>query len=364
MPARLITSSDQVDPAWLTEALLESGALQSGRVVSFDQDAGDSNWSRTLWLSLWYDSGATGERPGALLLKICADPEASFGPSEFHYYTRDYRGYPAAPLVRCFHAVYQATPRAYHLLLEDVRGTHADGFQVAPTLELARATADALARLHARYWGSRGLSGLGLAVASGAEVDGYFAHVAPGLEPLLESLGELLPEPRRRLLRLILAAHPRLLHERIRNDEGFTLVHGDVNPGNVLWPKVGSEPVYLIDRQPFDWSLQRWLGASDLARLMIIPWRPEQRREWETPVLQQYQESLRRFGIELPWGRLIADYRLAALESVEIAVEWCADPVTRVAKRGLWEWQLGRALQAVEDLGCAALLESGRLELP
>jgi hypothetical protein len=57
-------------------------------------------------------------------------------------------------------------------------------------------------------------------------------------------------------------------------------VHGDLNPGNLLWPRQGVEPVYLIDRQPFDWSLQRWLGVSDLARLMIIPWAPELRREW------------------------------------------------------------------------------------
>jgi hypothetical protein len=48
-------------------------------------------------------------------------------------------------------------------------------------------------------------------------------------------------------------------------------------------------------------------------------------------------------------------YRLAALESVQIAVEWCADPTTRVEKRSLWEWMLGRALQAVDDLDCAAL---------
>ncbi|HJW69786.1 MAG TPA: hypothetical protein VJ829_10550, partial [Candidatus Binatia bacterium] len=116
--------------------------------------------------------------------------------------------------------------------------------------------------------------------------------------------------------------------------------------------------MYLIDRQPFDWSLQRWLGASDLARLMIIPWRPELRRDWQIPVLQRYQETLRRAGIELPWQLLLADYRLAALESVEIAVEWCADPVTRVEKRGLWEWMLGRALEAVDDLDCAALLQS------
>jgi hypothetical protein len=258
--------------------------------------------------------------------------------------------------VRCYHAAYQASPRAYHLLLADVRATHGDGFQVAPSLGLAQASADALGRLHARYWGEAGLAELGLGLTTPEDLQGYFAHIEPGLEPLLEDLGAALPAARRELLRRISGEHPRLLRARLRDERGFTLVHGDLNPGNVLWPRQGCEPVYLIDRQPFDWSLQRWLGASDLAGLMILPWDPDQRREWQQPALQRYHEVLGRAGVNLPWSLLLEDYRLAALESVEIAVEWCSDPVSRVEKRGLWEWMLGRALQAVDDLDSAALL--------
>lgn len=300
--------------------------------------------------------GASGEKPRSLLLKICADPAESFGPSEYHYYTRDYRGYAAAPLVRCYHAAYQPKPRAYHLLLADVCATHGNGFQVAPSLELARATAAALARLHGRYWGAAGLVELGLGLATAEDLHAYFSHIEPGLEPLLEDQGEALAPARRELLRRIFGEHPRLLYARLRDERGLTLVHGDLNPGNVLWPRHGTAPVYLIDRQPFDWSLQRWLGASDLARLMIIPWAPELRREWQLPALRRYQEVLGRAGLELPWSLLVDDYRLAALESVQIAVEWCEDPVTRVEKRELWRWMLERALQAVDDLDCAALL--------
>jgi hypothetical protein len=333
--------------------LLEAGVLRDGRVLEVTRDCQSSSWSRCVWLEPRYDVGASGERPRSLLLKICTGP---FGPSEYHYYTRDYRGYAAAPLVRCFHAAYQAAPRAYHLLLADVRATHGNGFEVAPTLELACASADAIARLHARYWGAAGLAELGLGLATPAELDAYFSRVAPGLEPLLEDLGEVLPPARRELLRRICGEHPRLLEERLGYEHGFALVHGDLNPGNVLWPRQGAGPVYLIDRQPFDWSLQRWLGVSDVARLMIIPWAPELRREWQLSVLRRYQEALGRAGVELPWPLLLDDYRLAALESVQIAVEWCADPVTRVEKRGLWEWMLRRALAAVDDLDCAALL--------
>ena len=356
MSSPCITDPEQADAEWLTEVLLDAGALRGGRVAGVARDCQRSSWSRITWLELRYEAGATGERPGSLLLKICADAAESFGPAEYHYYTRDYRGYAAAPLVRCYHAAYGSAPRGYHLLLADVRATHGNGFELAPSLELACASADAIARLHARYWGPGGLAELGFGLATPGELHAYLSHIQPGLEPLIGDLGEALPPARRELLRRIFGEHPRLLHARLRDERGFTLVHGDLNPGNVLWPRQGTEPVYLIDRQPFDWSLQRWLGASDLARLMIIPWAPELRREWQVSVLRRYREVLVRAGVELPWRLLVDDYRLAALESVLIAVEWCANPVTRVEKRGLWEWMLGRALQAVDDLDCAALL--------
>lgn len=356
MPAGCIIHPERADAEWLSEVLLEAGALRGGRVVAVGQHIQSSAWSRSVWLEPRYEESARGEKPRSLLLKICADAAEPFGPSEYHYYARDYRGYPAAPLVRCYHAAYQSAPRAYHLLLADLRATHGDGFHVAPTLELAQASADALARLHARYWGAAKLAELGLGVATQQDLHAYFSHIEPGLEPLLEDMGEALPPPRRELLRRVFGEHPRLLHARLQDERGFTLVHGDLNPGNLLWPRRGTEPVYLIDRQPFDWSLQRWLGASDLARLMIIPWAPELRREWQLPALRRYHEVLAQAGVELPWQLLLDDYRLTALESVHIAVEWCADPVTRVEKRGLWEWMLGRALQAVDDLDAARLL--------
>lgn len=55
---------------------------------------------------------------------------------------------------------------------------------------------------------------------------------------------------------------------------------------------------------------------------------------------------------------LLADCRLAVFEFVQIAVEWCADPETLVSRRSLWQWQLERALIAVEDLDGRELLDS------
>jgi hypothetical protein len=33
---------------------------------------------------------------------------------------------------------------------------------------------------------------------------------------------------------------------------GFTLIHGDGGKANILIPRAGDRPVYIIDRQPFE----------------------------------------------------------------------------------------------------------------
>jgi hypothetical protein len=239
--------------------------------------------------------------------------------------------------------------------LEDLSATHANAFELEPTLERACATADALARLHAPYWGGERLARVTARAAGSAEIDRYFAHVAQGLAPLLEILAGTLSPDGRACLTRIFDEQPRAMAVRAERDLGFTLVHGDMNPGNILWPKSGAAPVYLIDRQPFDWSLTAWLGASDLARMMVVPWSTEQRRAWQFPVLRQYQQSLARLGIELAWEQLTWDYRFSVMHCIELCVEWCVRPEDRTGKRWLWEQLLSRSLSAYFDLDCAAL---------
>src|SRR5437763_9876643 len=116
---------------------------------------------------------------------------------------------------------------------------------------------------------------------------------------------------------------PRML-DRTKRPEGFTLVHGDVNPGNILSPLEGDRPVYLLDRQPFDWSLTTWLGVSDLSYLMAHWWETDRRRKLELPVLRHYHASLLSHGVSgYRWEELLGDYRLCVVQSIYVATEWC-----------------------------------------
>jgi thiamine kinase-like enzyme len=134
------------------------------------------------------------------------------------------------------------------------------------------------------------------------------------------------------------------------------LVHGDVNPGNILAPRAEPGRIYLIDRQPFDWSLIAWLGVSDLAYLLCSFWPEETRRRFELPILRHYHAALAARGVAgYSWERLWDDYRLCAVQSVYVAVEWCVLAEDRERMRWLWTLELRRAMAAFAELRCREL---------
>ncbi len=57
------------------------------------------------------------------------------------------------------------------------------------------------------------------------------------------------------LMRDFFAYHPAVMSARAQDTNGFTLIHGDAGPYNIMVPREATRPLYLIDRQPFDWSL-------------------------------------------------------------------------------------------------------------
>jgi thiamine kinase-like enzyme len=142
---------------------------------------------------------------------------------------------------------------------------------------------------------------------------------------------------------------------RAQEANGFTIIHGDVGYGNILVPRTGDRPLYIIDRQPFDWSLTTWLGVYDLAYAIVLDWDVETRRQLEMDVLRHYHEWLIKRGVRgYSWDQLFDDYRLSAAMGVYIAVEYCRGGIN---ERWLPAWMpmLKRALTACDDLHCADL---------
>lgn len=356
MPIPFISHLTDVTPAWLTEALTTSGALTRGQVTTMAVEAGAGNWSANGRLRLTYSADAEGERPAQLFLKLVnADLEDEFfGDSEVTYYTRDYVGVEAAPLLRCYAAAFSAEQRRYYLLLQDVTATHVPAAEKAPTLGYGLALAEALAALHAPWWGAARLAVAGAPPHTAEHFRRFAAIAEPGLAHILAHFTGDLPPDGPAHLRAFFAGHPRAMITRARDPRGQTLIHGDAGHHNILAPRAGERPLYLIDRQPFDWSLTTWLGVYDLAYALVLDWEVPARRQFEQPILQRYHAALLARGVtDYAWEQLYADYRLCAAMGLYIAVEYCrGEGGARLVD--VWLPMLQRALAACADLECPA----------
>jgi ecdysteroid kinase len=369
-PAEVITGIDQVTAEWLTSVLSKSGALTHGVVKAFDVNTGRGNWSTSARLAVRYAEGSQGARPQRLFLKMVnADlDDEFFGASEVTYYTRDYVGVEGAPLIRCYAAAYSEEKRRYHLLLDDVSETHVEAATKAPTLDYGLALAEGLAALHARWWGAERLAALGTPgpFGAGQGVAGAPIHSAehirrfvdiaePGAGHILNQFPAELQPHWPEMIRAFYAKHPHRMIERTHDLNGFTLIHGDVGHNNILVPRTGERPIYIIDRQPFNWSLTTWLGVYDLAYAIVLDWPVETRRQLEMPVLQHYHQSLLKNGVNnYTREQLVDDYRLCVAMGIYIATEYCRGSVG--AKLiPIWLPMLQRSLIACGDLKCGEL---------
>lgn len=354
MADSVLTDVQAVTPAWLTAALTRCGALTRGAVAAFAVDTGQGNWSTNARLTLRYTADAEGALPRQLFLKLVQtdlDDEA-FGESEVTYYTRDYVGVADAPLLRCYAAAYSEAEHRYHLLLEDVSATHEEAAAQTPTLAYGLALAEALAALHAPWWGAERLAAAHAPLHNAAHIQRFVDIAAPGVGHILPRFAADLPPHGPERLHTLFAQHPRRLIERAHNAAGFTLIHGDVGANNILVPRHGPRPLYLIDRQPFNWSLTTWLGVYDLAYALVLDWAIDARRQWERPILQHYHAQLQHRGIgPYPWEQLWADYQLCVAMGVYIAVEYCRGGVNE-PHLPVWLPMLQRALTACDDLAC------------
>lgn len=306
----VIQQLDQVTAAWLTAVLGEE-------VADVKLSPSTSSWAQNASIAALMASGETR----TFWLKLCIG--ATLGSSEVEYYLRDYVGLADAPLVACYDACYEPGI-GYHVLLDDLSADFRDRKAATPTLEHGLALAAAVARMHAHHWESG-------SPPTAAEWDAYFEQISPGVERIEEATG--------RLFRTDFESHSAQLRQRWSDPVGLTLLHGDINPTNVLSPKGAESPVYILDRQPFDWSLTYGLAAYDLA-YAIVPWWPHDvRTRHQDVILRHWFDHLGQPGYT--WEQAQSDWDLSVEHCLHIPIEWCRDPGSLEEMRSLWEWQLG-----------------------
>lgn len=355
MADKVITSIDHVTTEWLTGVLSHSGALTRGAVASFELGTGQGNWSRSAKLILKYTDGAQGSLPRRLFLKMVNTDldDESFGESEVAYYRRDYVDVENAPLIRCYDAAFSEEKKRYHILLDDLSETHIEAAEKESTLEYGLALAEGLAAMHARWWGAERLAEAGATMHSAPHIQNFVDIAEPGVNHILNRFSADLKPHWSHAIHELFLKHPQAMIDRTQNANGFTLIHGDVGSNNILVPRDGDRPLYIIDRQPFNWALTTWLGVYDLAYAMVLDWETESRRLHEMSILRHYHEHLIKNGVTgYSWKQLYDDYRLCVAMGVYIATEYCRGGVNERWVQ-VWLPMLQRSLTACDDLECS-----------
>ena len=355
----VLTSADQITTEWLTAILKSSGALAEGSVLEFELSGGAGNWSSNAVLKLSYSDDSSGELPQSLFLKMvdtgASSSDECFGESEVAYYIEDYVDVDEAPILRCYDAAFAHDLARYHLLLDDVSETHIEAARKTVNIEYGFALAEGLAVMHARWWGSKGLSDAGDQHHNPAHIQRFVEIAEPGAGHIIDAFSDELRPHWPDVIRSIYAKHPAAIIERNKDAQGFTLIHGDVGHNNVLVPIEGDQPMFLIDRQPFDWSLTTWLGVYDLDYAMVLDWEIDDRRRFEEPVLKRYLSKLTEHGVkDYTWNKLWSDYRLCVAMGVYIATEYCRGGINE-RRMPVWLPMLQRSLTVCDDLNCQEL---------
>ena len=355
---QLITHWEQATSEWLTAVLIQSGALTKGQITHVETNCGSGHWSQNVRLLLTYSDDALGECPTRLFLKL-VDTNTGDGefflPSEVTYYTRDYIDLADAPLVRCYEAP-----------------------MIPPKIDIICCCTICQKRMlllmiYSRHWpmGRRWRKRWPFCTLIGGVVTSCDSLVP------LSTTRHIYAVLWRWDCRVFLTC--RLFLVTVSNRIGLTgyssfllsfqtawqcgpeiqlilrLLHGDPNPGNLLVPKIGERPLYLIDQQPFNWSLTTWLGVYDLAYVMALYWPSDLRRQLEIAILRHYHQTLRVCGVQVyTWEQLVYDYRLSVALMVPVAVEYMrdgGDPDWNAFRYGM----IQRTLTACDDLDCQQL---------
>ncbi|GCE21470.1 oxidoreductase family protein [Dictyobacter kobayashii] len=366
--------SGNITPAWLTQALRQSGTLPHGEVVAVELQTTDAFNSQTSHLTLHYSADAPEQAPTRLVLKRntreawCIRAQAK----EVRFY-QTVATLPEHPKIipPCYAASYDAQSGNSYLLLQDLSETHRQPVTRAETIdtsgsvprpEYIEATIDTLARLHAFWWEhpllKTEVAQAGMWQAEEAPAQRYTQRRIQEWEQLMASEpGSTLPAELRTGIEQWLERMPHYWEQRLAprfaTGSKQTLTHGDAYFSNFLCPRQLPGTSYLLDWQ----SPQVHIGALDLANMLATFWTPAQRHEGqrELRALRRYHDTLTASGVNnYSWEELLDDYRIGLIDWLEVPI-WDA---SNGSSRTYWWPKLQCLFNAVMDWQCLEFMSS------
>lgn len=212
-------------------------------------------------------------------------------------------------LPHCWFAHCDPVARIFALVLDDIRPGTGGTLKAVFSPAQLRHVVTTLATWHARWWGRSPEEPFLAETEKILLLTGDVERFCAGLLAYLATLDE--GPLTSRFMRItgshlarVVTAH----RESLQQGPGCTLVHGDLHPGNLIFPRGGTPATWL------DWQTVAYLkGAYDLALLVGLNTPTDTRRRWERHLIDLYLQTLHREGISTRRVGFLTDYRVALL---------------------------------------------------
>ncbi len=354
----------QITVEWLSHVLRGAGVLGDAVIeqatVEAIGDLGGVN-GETCRVRLGYAPGRRPPRlaPRTLVAKFPADRAGARGVAAFQrWYEREVAFYESlAPTAmirtpRCYAA--SIDPSGDYVLLLDDLWPRTQGDQIAGcTLDDARAALEAVAGLHARWWGapppvSDAMPETTVGLDRAERVGGALAR-------FWERTRDLVPMPGSVALRIpeLVEGYVPLLREMASGP--VTLAHGDYRLDNLFFDPHAPRRDYVT---AIDWQFVcRCRGMLDVGYFIGLDLDPALRRAHERELIEGYLAALHARGVG-DYGKAAAwdDYRRALLLGFAVFLIGTAgeQPNARMAR--VHEVGLARLAAAIEDTDAFGVL--------
>lgn len=361
---KLPAGPNELNAAWLTDALRSTGAIRHATVTAFDvQDdiaAGVGFMGQLARITLEYDKAGEGA-PRSLIAKFPTPaPENRAVAEGYRFYEVETRFYEQIAgevdlrTPRRYYSHYDPGTGDFVLLLEDLSSARTGDQVVGCSGEEAALCLRELAKFHAAWWENPRLEQFDWLPITNETVRAQTAqsNYQEAWGPFVERFGDQVPVSileigerfGQRIIRLMdqLSVPPR------------TIMHGDFRLDNLFFASEGGAPLAVVDWQ----IMSRGRGVFDVAYFMTGTLKPDDRKARERDLLRMYHDVLVERGVKgYDFEQCWQDYRASTLFCwlYVVIVLGTLDVAT---ERGLalFTSNLERGVAAISDLNAGELL--------
>jgi len=348
---------EQLSSEWFTKTLHESGKLASTNEVSgFDVGFigdGVGLLGMVLRVSLKY-AHAEGAGPASVVIKFAHPvPENRAIAANLNMYEREVTFFNeiapevSTPKPVCYFAGMDYDNGSNIVVLEDLNQYRAGDQVKGISVDEAKMVIDALAPLHAKYWGKYEGKFKNMMQINTSYVEPFVPSVEGTWQPALANFGYCMTQELRDNIEHYVKSLRRI--HQLMAERTMTVIHGDARMDNAMFGdgKPGLKPVVLVDWQ----AIMISNPLQDIAWMLATGIDTKVRRDQEEKLLAYYVAAVEKHGVKgYSLEQCIDDYNVGVLFllSYPIIIAGAFDPANARGKE-LAEEGLRRHSATVED---------------